>query len=87
MTTPNGTHNSQRKLILAGGVSVALLGLVWYIAVRLTGDVKNSASLTEVIGQAIDAVQTVTLGYLGANVLDKAKGVVEALRKPKGEVT
>jgi uncharacterized membrane protein len=78
-------HNSERKLILAGGVSVVLLSLVWYIAVRLTGDVKNSATLAAIIGQAIDAVQTVVLGYLGANVLDKAKGVIEALRSKKEE--
>lgn len=80
----NGTI-SERKLIMAGSATLVLLGLAWYMTVRLTGDVKNAQALTAIIGQAIDAVQTIVLGYLGANVLDKAKGVIEALRKPKGE--
>ena len=74
---------NSRKLYMAGGACLSLMGLTWYLSVALTGDVVNAEALVKIVAQCIDAVTTVVLGYLGANVLDKAKGVIEALKTKK----
>ena len=71
---------SQRKLIITSAVLLLLLfGLAICIR-QIAGEGANPEMLLQITAKLIDAVTTITLGYLGANVLDKAKGVIEAFK-------
>ena len=78
---------SQRKLIITAGVLLLLLFGMAIGIKQIAGAGANPEMLLEVVSKLISAVTTITLGYLGANVLDKAQGVVEALRGKKEPTT
>ena len=78
---------SQRKLIITAGVLLLLLFGMAIGIKQIAGAGDNPEMLLEVVSKLISAVTTITLGYLGANVLDKAQGVVEALRGKKEPTT
>lgn len=78
---------SQRKLIVTAATLLLLLfGLAVCIR-QIAGEGANPEMLLQITAKLIDAITTITLGYLGANVLDKAKGVVEALRGNNSQQT
>ena len=67
-----------RKLWLTMGVLAVMLGSsIWCMTVIARGD---NPGLITLAGKLIDSVTTITLGYLGANVLGKAEGAIRALK-------
>ena len=78
----------QRKFLMTAGVLLLMLAGMAIGVKQIAGAGANPAMLLEIVSKLISAVTTITLGYLGANVLDKARGVIESLKgKSDGEAS
>jgi heme/copper-type cytochrome/quinol oxidase subunit 2 len=75
---------SQRKLYLTAGVLFLLMCVLFFCVWQIAHSGANAAMLLEIALTVIGSgIVVITLGYLGANVLDKAKGVIDAVKGNK----
>lgn len=78
------TKVSQRKLYLTAGILFMLMLVLFFCVWQIAHSGANAEMLLKIALEVIGSgIVVITLGYLGANVLDKAKDVVDAVKGNK----
>ena len=75
---------TQRKLIMTAGVLLLFFGGLGFCMRQIAVGGENPTMLQEISLKIIDSITFLAGAYLGANVLEKGKGWIEAFKDRGG---